>query len=46
MYINNRKTPQNVYAMQIFLSSVYHVCETFSSLENSNFVEPQKETNI
>ena len=36
---------KNVYAMQTFFSSLYFVGETFSSLENSNFGEPQKETN-
>ena len=37
--------PKIVYAMQTFFSSLYFVGETFSSLENRNFVEPQKETN-
>ena len=36
---------KNGYAMQTFLFSLYFVGETFSSLENRNFVEQQKETN-
>ena len=36
---------ENVYYMRTFSSSLHFVRETFSSLENRNFVKPQKETN-
>ena len=36
---------KNGYFLQPFSSLLYFVGETFSSLENRNFVKPQKETN-